>query len=111
MPAYCHTSVHCASPGESAVEVSVAPSWVEVEQVWLQVACPEGVAETSSAVEHVGRAVNLTGEGCLETGQDSIKDHTYRKYLSCGDNSCLTSCSSIFRFYLCISKVNMVEEE
>ena len=85
MPAYCHTSVHCASPGESAVEVSVAPSWVEVEQVWFQVACPKGVAETSSAVEHVGCAVNLTGKGVQR--QDKTPS----------------------RFTLCTSKVNMME--
>ena len=96
VPAYCHTSVHCASPGESAVEVSVAPSWVEVEQVWFQVACPKGVAETSSAVEHVGCAVNLTGKESSETRQDSIKDRTHRKCPSCEDNSCL----NILQFYL-----------
>ena len=44
-----------------------------MEQVRLQFACPEGVAESSSTVDHVGCAVNLTEERCLGTVQESIK--------------------------------------
>ena len=109
MPAYCHTSVHCASPGESAVEVSVTPSWVEVEQVWFQVACPKGVAETSSAVEHVGCAVNLTGKGVPRQDKTPSRTAHIENALHVKTTVALTSCSSIFRFYLCTSKVNMME--
>ena len=79
---YIRMSMKCSTiigvPGQSAVEVSLAPGWVEVEHVRLQSACSEGVAEPSSTVEHVGRAVNLTGGKGAEEGQDFIRGpHTH----------------------------------
>ena len=57
-------------PGEGAIQVSVALLWVEVEDIWLQVTCSEGVAESSSNMNHIGCAINLArgrGERCSQT--------------------------------------------